>query len=223
MKPFVFAALVCGFGTAVASGQWQPQVIKTDADFRGLSAVGPKVAWVSGTKGTFGRTTDGGKTWTAGTVPDADKLDFRDVEAFGEATAYLLSAGPGEDSRIYKTTDGGKSWVRKPVSEEARSGALEAFWFESRDSGTLLIDLIRPNETGARHERYVTMTGGDSWSLEEVSAKTLGLKRGPPRDPPWRVRADAKSHGFVLERNLGTGEWEITARFPIEVGSCAGE
>ena len=36
-----------------------------------------KVAWVSGTKGTYGRTTDGGKTWFVGAVPGAAKLDFR--------------------------------------------------------------------------------------------------------------------------------------------------
>src|SRR3954466_1993421 len=111
MKPFLIAVIVCGFGHAVASGQWQPQTIKSDADFRGLCAVSEKIAWVSGTKGTFGRTTDGGKTWATGTVGGAEKLDFRDVEAFGEATAYLLSAGPGGDSRIYKTTDAGKTWA----------------------------------------------------------------------------------------------------------------
>ena len=66
MKPFLIAALLCGFGDAVASGRWQPQVVKSDADFRGLCAVSPNVAWVSGTKGTFGRTTDGGKTWAVG-------------------------------------------------------------------------------------------------------------------------------------------------------------
>jgi hypothetical protein len=38
---------------------------KTDADFRGLSAASDMVAWVSGTKGTFGRTTDGGKVVSA--------------------------------------------------------------------------------------------------------------------------------------------------------------
>lgn len=121
MKPFFIAALICALGTAVTSAQWQPQAIKTDADFRGLCAVSPKVAWVSGTKGTFGRTTDGGKTWAVGTVPDADKLDFRDVEAFGEDTAYLLSAGPGEASRIYKTTDGGKTWALQFRSSEPKA------------------------------------------------------------------------------------------------------
>jgi photosystem II stability/assembly factor-like uncharacterized protein len=48
------------------------------------------------------------KTWTIGKVPGAEKLDFRDVEAFDANTAYLLSIGEGETSRIYKTTDGGK-------------------------------------------------------------------------------------------------------------------
>lgn len=131
MKPFLIAALLCGLCNAVARGQWQQQAIKTDADFRGLCAVGPNVAWVSGTKGTFGRTTDGGKTWAAGTVPDADKLDFRDVEAFGEDTAYLLSAGPGEGSRIYKTTDGGKTWKLQFKNAEPKAffDAL-AFWDE---------------------------------------------------------------------------------------------
>lgn len=44
-------------------------------------------------------------------MPGAEKLDFRDVEAFGESTADLLSAGPGDASRIHKTIDGGKSWA----------------------------------------------------------------------------------------------------------------
>jgi photosystem II stability/assembly factor-like uncharacterized protein len=114
-----------------AAAQWQQQAIKTDADFRGLCAVSEKVAWVSGTKGTLCRTIDGGKTWTVGTVPDADKLDFRDVEAFSEDTAYLMSAGPGEDSRIYKTTDGGKTWKLQFKNAEPKAflDAI-AFWDE---------------------------------------------------------------------------------------------
>jgi photosystem II stability/assembly factor-like uncharacterized protein len=45
-----------------------------------------------------------------GSVPGAEKLDLRDVEAFDSKTAYVLSIGNGEDSRIYKTTDGGNTW-----------------------------------------------------------------------------------------------------------------
>src|SRR5262245_7521961 len=111
MKHVFFAAILFGMCDSIVSAQWQTQTIDTKADFRGLCAVNAKVAWVSASKGTFARTTDGGKTWTIGAVPDTEKLDFRDVEAFGESVAYLLSAGPGDASRIYKTTDGGKTWA----------------------------------------------------------------------------------------------------------------
>src|SRR5439155_689897 len=105
MKRFLVAAVLLVPSGSFAGAQWEVQSVKTDADFRGLCVVGPKVAWVSGTKGTFARTTDAGKTWAVGTVPEAGELDFRAVKAFGERTAYLLSAGPGAGSRVYKTID----------------------------------------------------------------------------------------------------------------------
>ncbi len=157
MKPFLIAALLCGLGNA-AWGQWRPQAIKSDADFRGLCAVGPNVAWVGGTKGTFGRTTDGGKTWAVGTVPDADKLDFRDIEAFGEDTATLLSAGPGDASRIYKTTDGGKTWGLQFKNAEPKAffNAI-AFWDETH--GIAFGDPV-----GGRFSLIVTDDGGATWA-----------------------------------------------------------
>src|SRR5262245_48442738 len=131
MKPYFVAVALLGLGDSFAAAQWEPQTIQSEADFRGLCVVSPKVAWVSGTKGTFGRTTDAGKTWSVGTVPGADKLDFRAVRAFGELTAYLLSAGPGEESRIYKTTDGGKTWALQFKNDEPKAffDALD-FWDE---------------------------------------------------------------------------------------------
>jgi photosystem II stability/assembly factor-like uncharacterized protein len=121
--------------------------------------VSAKVAWVSGTKGTYGRTTDGGQTWSVGTVPGAAKLDFRDVEAFGVATAYLLSAGPGEDSRIYKTTDGGKTWALqfKNPDREAFFDAL-AFWDQKH--GLALGDPVK-----GQFQLLVTEDGGTNWKL----------------------------------------------------------
>ncbi len=139
-------------------GQWQQQTIDTDADFRGLCVVGPKVVWVSGTKGTYARTVDGGKTWTVGHVPDAEKLDFRAVKAFGETTAYLLSAGPGEDSRIYHTSDGGKTWTLqfKNSESEAFFDAL-AFWDEKNGIG--LSDPVK-----GYFRLIVTEDGGAHWN-----------------------------------------------------------
>lgn len=96
--------------TLTTNAQWIRQKVDTTASFRGLAVVNEKVVWASGTGGTVIRTVDGGKTWNVITVPGAEKLDFRDIEAFDANTAYILSIGNGDSSRIYKTTDGGKTW-----------------------------------------------------------------------------------------------------------------
>ncbi|MFN7928654.1 MAG: glycosyl hydrolase [Blastocatellia bacterium] len=122
--------------------EWQTQTINTDASFRGLCAVNSQVAWVSGTKGTFGRTVDGGKTWEVGTVPDAAALDFRDVEAFSETTAYLLSIGKGEASRIYKTIDGGKTWQLQFKNTDP-DAFFDAFAFWGEKNGIAMSDPVK--------------------------------------------------------------------------------
>lgn len=157
MKQFFLATfpfVLCGMAVFP---QWQTQTIDTKADFRGLCVVSPNVAWVSGTKGTVARTADGGKTWLVGTVPGAEKLDFRDIEAFGESTAYVLSAGPGDASRIYKTVDAGKSWVMqfKSTDPEAFFDAI-AFWDEQ--NGIALGDPVR-----GVFQLMVTTDSGASW------------------------------------------------------------
>ncbi len=78
--------------------------------FIAVSAVSPTVVWTSGERGTYARTVDGGTTWKAAVVPGAERLDFRDVHAFDEKSALLMSAGNGPASKIYRTTDAGATW-----------------------------------------------------------------------------------------------------------------
>src|SRR5690349_10281566 len=68
---------------------------------RGISAASDDVVWASGAKGTIVRTTDSGRTWARLSIPDTEALDFRDIDAIDARTAYALSIGPGEASRIY--------------------------------------------------------------------------------------------------------------------------
>jgi photosystem II stability/assembly factor-like uncharacterized protein len=157
VKQFPIAVLLLGFSIPSARAQWEVQAIKTDADFRGLCVVSSKVAWVSGTKGTYGRTTDAGKSWSVGTVPDAEKLDFRDVEAFGENTAYLLSAGPGEESRILKTTDGGKNWSLQFKNTEPKA-FFDAIAFWDEKNGIALSDPVK-----GWFQLIATNDGGANW------------------------------------------------------------
>lgn len=78
------------------------------ASFRGLSVVDNNVAWVSGSLGQVGRTTDGGKSWTFNTVEGFEKSEFRSLYAFDSERAIIANAGsPGY---ILLTTNGGKNW-----------------------------------------------------------------------------------------------------------------
>jgi hypothetical protein len=104
-KHFFLAAALLALCDSTAPGQWQTQTVDPKPDLRGLCVVSPGVAWSSGTAGAHARATDRGKTWSVATVHGAEKLDFRAVKAFGEATAYLLSAGPGDASRIYNKNE----------------------------------------------------------------------------------------------------------------------
>ncbi len=156
MKIFILLSTIILFA-ANAEAQWQKQSVNTKASLRGLSVVNQNVIWASGTSGTYLRTIDGGKNWKVGKVPDADKLDFRDVEAFDANTAYLLSIGNGESSRIYKTIDGGVTWKLqfKNTNEKAFFDAL-AFW--DKNNGIAMSDPV--------DDKYVLIStddGGQNW------------------------------------------------------------
>jgi len=110
-------------------------------NLRGVSAVSAKVVWASGTHGTHLRTSDGGKTWVAAQVPGAEALDFRDVEAFSRDEAYLLAAGPGEQSRIYKTSDAGKTWNLQFLNHDPK-GFYDCMAFWDRTHGIALGDPV---------------------------------------------------------------------------------
>src|SRR5215216_733810 len=141
-----------------AMSQWARQSSGTMADFRGLSAVSSLIAWASGTRGTFARTTDGGATWHAATVGGAGALDFRDVDAFDDKTAYLLSIGKGESSRIYKTVDGGATW-KLQFTNGNREAFFDAMAFWDRDHGIAFSDPV-----DGRFIIITTVDGGATWN-----------------------------------------------------------
>src|SRR6266700_6366207 len=91
-----------------------PQNSGTTQGLIAVSPVNSRVVWASGRGGTSVKTTDGGKTWTAGVVKGAELLQFRDVQGVSDQVAYLSSIGDNpKDFRIYKTVDGGATWTKQ--------------------------------------------------------------------------------------------------------------
>jgi photosystem II stability/assembly factor-like uncharacterized protein len=96
--------------SALAGPTLTPQHSGTTNRLQAVSPVSRNVVWASGVGGTFVVTTDGGQHWRRGVVRGASELEFRDVQGVSANVAYLMSAGTGDASRIYKTVDGGRTW-----------------------------------------------------------------------------------------------------------------
>ena len=122
---------------------------------RGLSVVNDNIVWVSGSKGTVGKSTNAGKNWKWMTVKGFEKMDFRDIEAFDASTAVIMAVG--EPAFILKTNDGGETW--KVVYENKKKGMfLDAMEFWNNYAGIVIGDPVDGKFFIAR-----SFDGGSTW------------------------------------------------------------
>lgn len=127
----------------------------TSSSLRGLCVVNENIIWVSGSKGTVGKSSTGGKTWKWMTVSGFEKAEFRDIEAFDANTAIIMAVG--DPAYILKTVDGGDTW--KVVYENKTKGMfLDAMDFATPMQGIVIGDPIDGKPFIAR-----TNDNGNSW------------------------------------------------------------
>jgi len=143
---------------------WTVQTSGVMARLRGVSAVSEQVAWSSGSGSTVLRTADGGATWQKLTVT-ADRVDFRDIDAIDDKTAYVLSIGNGHASRIYKTTDAGMTWTQQFANDDPKA-FFDAMTFWDANHGVVMGDSI-----DAQFCIMTTADGGATW--KRVPAPSL--------------------------------------------------
>jgi hypothetical protein len=112
---------------------------------RGLSVVDDSVAWISGSKGYIAITKNGGKDWDWQQVKGFEKADFRDIEAFSDKEAVIMSSGT--PALILKTVDGGASWQEKYNNADT-SYFFDAMDFADKKHGYVLGDPINNKLAG---------------------------------------------------------------------------
>lgn len=134
---------------------------RTAESLRGVAAVSRDIVWASGTHGTYLRTTDGGKNWTPAQVPSASTLDFRAVVAFSADEAFLMSAGPGDQSRIYHTSDAGQHWQLQFTNTNPK-GFFDSMVFWDSKHGMVLGDPIS-DEHGRLKFELLQTDDGQTW------------------------------------------------------------
>jgi photosystem II stability/assembly factor-like uncharacterized protein len=107
---------------------------------RGLSVVDNQIAWASGSKGYVAVTQNGGKSWKWQQVKGFEQSDFRDVEAFSDKEAIIMSSGT--PALVLKTSNGGATW-KAVYRNDDKAYFLDAIDFYNRKHGLIMGDPIR--------------------------------------------------------------------------------
>jgi photosystem II stability/assembly factor-like uncharacterized protein len=182
---------------ATALSQWTYGSSGTTAELRGLIVVSDQVAWASGTRGSVLRTMDGGRNWTADTVPGASMLDFRSVHALNDGMGLVASAGEAEKglAAIYATGDGGRHWHRVYATEQ-KGVFFDALQFWDVRRGIALSDPV-----DSAFVLMITEDRGGTWN--RIPATCL------PRVLPGEAAFAASGSSIVLRGTalmwIGTG------------------
>jgi len=162
---------------------------------------------------------DGGTTWreayerTRGVGLDhVQFIDFQNGWISGQNQVPV-----SHDPFLLITNDGGVSWRLRPVFSEGADGAIQQFWFESAKNGALVIDR-RESADSSRYELYETPNGGETWMIRRTSDAPIPLRK-PASDAGWRIRADARTKSFAIEKKRGE-RWHTAASFLVEIGVC---
>jgi len=125
--------------------------------------------WASGTKGHVIMSADNGGSWKVKKVPDSENLQFRDIWA-NDTTVFLLAAGEGEQSRLYRSIDSGDSWTLQYTMNNPQ-GFINCFDFWDKDNGLVFGDSIDDKLFMLR-----TTDGGENWT--RLNTAPLAQKGG---------------------------------------------
>lgn len=132
-----------------------PGVELSKTSFRGLSVVNDNVVWVSGSRGTVARSINGGKTIEVLQIPGYEKSDFRDIEAFDDRKAIVMSSGT--PALLLKTIDGGKTWLEVFRKNDS------AYFFDAMDFWDNKNGMLVADPVNGKFILLKTTNGGNSW------------------------------------------------------------
>jgi len=132
-------------------------VVLSKVSFRGLCVVNDQIIWISGSRGTLAKSIDGGKTFNFQQLKDYPKSDFRDIEAFDDKTAVMLSSGT--PAYILKTIDGGETW------KEVYQNLDTAYFLDGMDFWNNQKGMIVGDPINGKFLLLQTLNGGDTWNL----------------------------------------------------------
>lgn len=107
---------------------------------------------------TFFRTTNGGTTWTSGSIPGTEGMGTSSIVAVDANKAWVTLFGDSARQGIYHTTNGGVSWARQATAFN-NNGFPNVTRFFNANLGVSMGDMA-----GGYLEIYTTTNGGQLWT-----------------------------------------------------------
>jgi len=156
-------------------GAWIGQASGFSAQYRGInyiSIVNPSVIWATAYDGSgsaaniqeFTKTTNGGTTWTPGTINLGNTgLGVSMIHAYDATTAWLAAYpnASGQIGGVWKTTNGGTTWTRQTTATFNNAASFtNVVYFWDANNGFCQGDPIN-----SEFELYTTTNGGTTWTL----------------------------------------------------------
>jgi gliding motility-associated-like protein len=146
------------------------------------------VGYVSGTRDTIWKTTDGGVTWnklplpTPGVTP---QITYNDMFALNANTVFLVGNGFPRKA-IFRTTDGGNTW------QDITGNALAIFPVGNFNS--VVFHDLNNGYIGCAGGFLVTNDGGASWRIDQTASSTNHTSIGfaPKRVPAGTPAANRR-------------------------------
>ena len=165
---------------------------------------------------------DGGQTWTEG-YNRIRSAGLDHIQLAGPQRGWIsgeeLSPLP-QNPFLLVTTDGGKTWTRRPIlndADENRFGTVQQFAFTVDNMGSLIVD--RGLGSDERYVLYESPDGGDNWQIKQESRRPLTVKVPTAVTAEWRIRVDAGSKAFQIEKRQAD-RWSPIASFLVSLNPC---
>ncbi|MDR6516120.1 T9SS type A sorting domain-containing protein [Chryseobacterium camelliae] len=182
MKKILFSLASLMIGTTAFSQYWSVQNSGFSNASRGISGLevyDANTVWAFAYDGStnstsniqeFTKTSNGGTTWTSGTINVGDpSLTITNISGVSSTTAWvgaLASTATDGLGAVYKTTNGGTTWTaQQPFSTFGESYLNFVHAFDSNNV------IAGGDPEGGEFELYTTSNGGTSWT--RVSAANV--------------------------------------------------
>lgn len=163
-------------GTAAQAQFWTAKATGFATASRGIdciSIVDANVIWAKAYDGTttnsqtvkdFTKSTDGGETWTAGTIGGTGlgNLGISSVSGVSATTAWAsMYRGSGSSAigGVWKTTNGGTSWTKQTTAAFSSASFTNLVYFWDENNG-----IAQGDPESGYFEIYTTTDGGTNWT-----------------------------------------------------------